>query len=323
MPATRSPTARSGAMPKTRWWSAAAAAHVAEAMTRAGQNVALYPGGWRLARPDPGAQAASMGEERAAAGADAGGASSSACTTLMHGGAGHRRLLGRRLLHLYRQRSAGSGSRPAASEEMHAAPSPRGAVPIRAGMAACLLLGLAALGSARLLGAPFFWIVALYMALSLAYSLRLKRLRWIDIATLAALYTLRVIAGAAAAQVYVSGYLLVWVFPVFVALGVGQAADRTDAGQIRRAAARPRLWPARPRRPVERRRARRVRRAADLLPLHLLGPGGDALSDPLAALGGDAADGRLAGPHGLARLRRASRTTTRSSSPCATSAGSG
>jgi len=76
-----------------------------------------------------------------------------------------------------------------------------------------------ALSIAAALNGTFFGIVSLYMALSLAYSLRLKRLRWIDIATLASLYTLRVTAGAAAAEVYVSGYLLVWVFPVFIALG--------------------------------------------------------------------------------------------------------
>jgi len=44
-------------------------------------------------------------------------------------------------------------------------------------------------------------------------------MRWIDIATLASLYTLRVVAGAAAAQVYVTGYMLVYIFPVFVCLG--------------------------------------------------------------------------------------------------------
>ena len=98
-------------------------------------------------------------------------------------------------------------------------PFASGAVPIRVGMAACLGLAVLALALGATLGAPFVWIVALYMAVSLAYSLRLKRLRWIDIATLAALYTLRVVAGAAAAQVYVSGFLLVWIFPVFIALG--------------------------------------------------------------------------------------------------------
>lgn len=101
----------------------------------------------------------------------------------------------------------------------HRRPFASGAVPIQAGMWASGGLGLGALGLGLGLGVPFFWIVMLYMGLSLAYSLRLKRLRWIDIATLAALYTIRVVAGAAAGSVFVSGFLLVWIFPVFIALG--------------------------------------------------------------------------------------------------------
>ncbi|MDJ0628632.1 MAG: UbiA family prenyltransferase [Rhodobacter sp.] len=101
----------------------------------------------------------------------------------------------------------------------HRRPFASGAVPIRVGMAASLGLGLLALGIGAWLGPGFLGIVALYMILSLAYSLRLKRLRWIDIATLASLYTLRVIAGAMAVDVYVSGYLLVFIFPAFICLG--------------------------------------------------------------------------------------------------------
>jgi 4-hydroxybenzoate polyprenyltransferase len=86
-------------------------------------------------------------------------------------------------------------------------------------MMVSLGLGLLALGLGAWTGLMFFWIVVLYMLLSLAYSLRLKRMRWIDIATLASLYTIRVVAGAAAAFVYVSGFLLVFIFPVFIALG--------------------------------------------------------------------------------------------------------
>ena len=98
-------------------------------------------------------------------------------------------------------------------------PFASGAVPIRVGMIACAGLGGAALGIAALLNAGFFGIVVLYMLTSLAYSLKLKRMRWVDIATLAALYTLRVVAGAAAGQVDVSVYMLIFIFPVFVALG--------------------------------------------------------------------------------------------------------
>ncbi|MGH1331458.1 MAG: UbiA family prenyltransferase [Paracoccaceae bacterium] len=98
-------------------------------------------------------------------------------------------------------------------------PFASGEVPILVGMFACKGLGILALGIGYLLGPAFFGVVALYMLLSLSYSLRLKRMRWIDIACLAGLYTLRVVAGAAASQVDVSGYLLVFIYPIFLTLG--------------------------------------------------------------------------------------------------------
>ncbi|WP_291841426.1 UbiA family prenyltransferase [Limimaricola sp.] len=98
-------------------------------------------------------------------------------------------------------------------------PFASGKVPIAAGMVACGVLGLLALGIGAALGWKFLGVVVLYMILSLAYSLRLKRLRWVDIATLAALYTLRVVAGAAASQVDASVFMLVFIFPVFLTLG--------------------------------------------------------------------------------------------------------
>jgi 4-hydroxybenzoate polyprenyltransferase len=86
-------------------------------------------------------------------------------------------------------------------------------------MIAFLGLVVLALGIAAALNAAFLGIVALYMVTSLAYSLKLKRMRWVDIATLAGLYTIRVVAGAAAGEVSVSVYMLIFIFPVFVALG--------------------------------------------------------------------------------------------------------
>jgi len=98
-------------------------------------------------------------------------------------------------------------------------PFAAGAVPIGVGMVASLLLGLLALGIGAALGWAFLGVLVLYMGLSLAYSLRLKRLRWVDIATLAALYTIRVLAGAAATGMGASILMLVFVFPVFLSLG--------------------------------------------------------------------------------------------------------
>ncbi len=98
-------------------------------------------------------------------------------------------------------------------------PFAAGRVPIRAGMAASAVLFVAALGLAGALGAVFASVVLGYMTLSLAYSMVLKRLRWVDIFTLAALYTVRIVAGAVAGQVEVSIYMLIFVYPVFLTLG--------------------------------------------------------------------------------------------------------
>lgn len=98
-------------------------------------------------------------------------------------------------------------------------PFAAGTVPIPVGMLAFVLLSCAALGISALLGAGFLFTILIYMGLSLAYSLQLKRMRWVDIAALASLYTLRVVAGAAATGVEASLYMMVFIFPVFITLG--------------------------------------------------------------------------------------------------------
>ena len=109
-------------------------------------------------------------------------------------------------------------------------PFASGQVPIPVGMAAFGVLAALALGLGAALNAGFFGVVVLYMLSSLAYSLRLKRMRWVDITMLATLYTLRVVAGAAAGQMDVSIYMLIFIFPVFIALGcVKRLTDQTLA----------------------------------------------------------------------------------------------
>ncbi len=98
-------------------------------------------------------------------------------------------------------------------------PFATGAVPIQVGMLTSVVLAAVALSLGAALGGAFFGVVLLYMAISLAYSLKLKRMRWVDVFTLAALYTIRVVAGAAASRVDVSIYMLIFIFPVFVTLG--------------------------------------------------------------------------------------------------------
>ena len=98
-------------------------------------------------------------------------------------------------------------------------PFAAGTVPIGVGMFAGVGLGAFALALAFAMSWAMLAVVGLYMMLSLAYSLKLKRMRWIDIATLAGLYTLRVIAGAVAAKVLATGFLVAFIYPTFITLG--------------------------------------------------------------------------------------------------------
>lgn len=98
-------------------------------------------------------------------------------------------------------------------------PLASGRVRIPDAMLMSIALGLFALGVGFLLGWAVMGTVAIYMTLSLAYSLKLKKMRWVDIATLATLYSLRVLVGALTAQVVASGWMLAFIFPTFLALG--------------------------------------------------------------------------------------------------------
>jgi len=98
-------------------------------------------------------------------------------------------------------------------------PFASGAVPLRVGMMAFVVLVAVALGVGASLGPLFVAIVVGYVALSIVYSFRLKRARWVDVGTLASLYTVRVVAGAAAVAVETSIYMILFVFPVFLTLG--------------------------------------------------------------------------------------------------------
>lgn len=101
----------------------------------------------------------------------------------------------------------------------HKRPFASGLVPPQVGMATFIVLSAVALGIGLVLGPAMLGVIVIYMTLSLAYSLRLKRMRWVDIATLASLYTLRVVAGAAATQVDASAMMLIFIFPIFITLG--------------------------------------------------------------------------------------------------------
>jgi 4-hydroxybenzoate polyprenyltransferase len=76
----------------------------------------------------------------------------------------------------------------------------------------------AATAVAWFLPPAFRVVLGCYYCLTLAYSLNLKRLVIIDTTVLAALYTLRVIAGAAASQIALSFWLLLFSAFFFLSL---------------------------------------------------------------------------------------------------------
>ena len=82
-----------------------------------------------------------------------------------------------------------------------------------------LLLAAFAL-STLFMPALFSISLGVYFVLTVAYSLQLKQLAVVDVLTLAALYTLRIIAGAAAIDVAVSFWLLLFSMFIFLSLAL-------------------------------------------------------------------------------------------------------
>ena len=96
-----------------------------------------------------------------------------------------------------------------------------GDLSIKAGLTAFpLLLGTAFLGSILFLPWQFAAALLAYYALTLAYSLHLKRQMAIDVIALAALYTLRIIAGAAAFQLELTFWMLAFSMFMFLSLAL-------------------------------------------------------------------------------------------------------
>jgi len=86
-------------------------------------------------------------------------------------------------------------------------PFASGALPPRMAFWLTPMLILVAVAITFTLPEPARWLIAIYLTLSLSYCFILKPLLWLDVLTLAALYTLRVLAGAAAIAVPVSPWL--------------------------------------------------------------------------------------------------------------------
>jgi 4-hydroxybenzoate polyprenyltransferase/phosphoserine phosphatase len=112
-------------------------------------------------------------------------------------------------------------------------PLAAGTIRVLDAVAVAPILVAAAVAGAFLL-APWFGAVLVgYLALTTAYTFVLKRKMMIDVVTLAMLYTLRVVGGAAAIAVTSSEWLLAFSMLIFVSLALikrySELAGRLDA----------------------------------------------------------------------------------------------
>ena len=99
-------------------------------------------------------------------------------------------------------------------------PFAAGTLPVLHGLVAAPLLTLAGLALGWLADPLFALVLAGYYALTLAYSLALKRVTMLDVMVLAGLYTVRIIGGAAAIGAGLSFWLLAFSMFVFLSLAM-------------------------------------------------------------------------------------------------------
>lgn len=105
-------------------------------------------------------------------------------------------------------------------------PIASGALPVRTAAVLAMLLGGACLGLSSLLGAAFASCAAIYLALNLAYSFRLKEVVIVDVLAVSLGFVLRAVAGAVAVAVHISDWLLI--LTVLLALFLTLAKRRAE-----------------------------------------------------------------------------------------------
>ncbi|HEY8026154.1 MAG TPA: UbiA family prenyltransferase [Burkholderiaceae bacterium] len=97
-------------------------------------------------------------------------------------------------------------------------PFASGRLPLVEGMLAAPCLGIAAFGIAFALSPPFALVLLGYYALTLVYSFVLKRIAMLDVMTLAGLYMVRILAGAALTNIVPSFWLMSFAMFFFLCL---------------------------------------------------------------------------------------------------------
>ncbi len=114
-------------------------------------------------------------------------------------------------------------------------PFASGALPLFHGMVVMPLMVAVAFVLAYGLSLRFAEVLLCYLILTLAYSFRLKRVAMLDVVVLAALYTVRIVAGTAAIHAEYSFWLLAFSMFIFLSLAMlkryTELLDLLDSGQ--------------------------------------------------------------------------------------------
>lgn len=103
-----------------------------------------------------------------------------------------------------------------------ARPLANGDLPLLAALMAVVFGGILSLGIAASIDRGAVAILLVYAALTLSYSLKLKRVPMLDVFILAVLFTLRLVFGIHLAKVAASPWLLVFSMFVFLSLSLGK-----------------------------------------------------------------------------------------------------
>ncbi|MFZ2468332.1 MAG: UbiA family prenyltransferase [Parvibaculum sedimenti] len=107
------------------------------------------------------------------------------------------------------------------------------ALPLEQGIVAIPLLLAASFSLAVYVDLPFAAVLGVYYLVTVAYSFDLKRRALLDVFTLAALYSLRIIAGAVVAHVALSPWLVGVSIFLFLSLGVVKRVAEIESGRRR------------------------------------------------------------------------------------------
>jgi len=99
-------------------------------------------------------------------------------------------------------------------------PFASGLVDMRYGLAMIPLLLLASFMVAASLAADFLYVLLIYYAATLSYSLGLKKFALVDVMLLSGLYTIRVVGGAMAADIPLSYWIMAFSMFIFISLAL-------------------------------------------------------------------------------------------------------